>query len=858
MQLPDIIFSARLDQALGWTVLHSIWQITLIALIAAFVLWRCENRSAQLRYRIVNGALLVSFLTCCATFVLYMRSDAYQWRQVRMELLNRQDAAQTTGIANVDEEGDAQQAAKEAPVSRHYDAIMQLRSPKHNFRPVAPDFIDYFNEHLPLLILLWIVGLCIGLFRLMSGFSYLHTLRKRLNFPADPFWEETLHRIAQQIALSRPVALLESALVRTPLTIGYLKPVILFPIGMINRLSEQEVEAILAHELAHIVRHDYLFNLLQHLIETLLYYHPAVWWLSAQVRNERESACDDMAISLLDNNRLRYAKALVVLQDMAMLPHSPALALTGTGKGQLLLRIQRIFSPQHFHINIMEKWIATLLVACSIVALAWGQHFSSHQSYNFNANTAEAEKGDPNSGVWQADVFKDSICLNLSGGNRNNHWSFGSCYLQSAFKDFAKTGDVQYSLSRPAGTLVFTGKMEGETGYGRYTFTPDANYIAELNKQGIKPSDDFLMIHLFFADFDIHYVQNMKKAGIEKIDEEKLTELAVFKIDAEEAKKMVDMSKKAGKSSVSADDLVQLKIANVTEKTIEELAKTGLKDLDFDQITQLSMHQVDPEFIREMNGIGFGTLDADQIFAAKIHNITPEYVQEIKNLNLGDLDFDEVMTLKIHDVDADFLNKMQGAGLKNLTFDELSQLKIHNITPEYIREMKLTGAIQNAEDLIMFKIHGITPEYMQEVKTWGLGSDLTVEEIQSLKIHGIDKAYIQKIQSLGFGKNLDEVMSAKIHDIDADFIKDMQALGFKNLTFDELMSARIHNIDGPFIRQFTEMGFKDQSMDDYMSARIHHLTPDFIKQAEKKGYKFPHLEEYANMKLRNGMLRRSE
>ena len=110
---------------------------------------------------------------------------------------------------------------------------------------------------------------------------------------------------------------------------GYLKPVILFPLGLVNQLSTSEVEAILAHEMAHIKRHDYIFNLLQMLVESIFYYHPGIWYISSRINAERENCCDDMAIAFTASN-VSYAKTLVKLQDLKRLGnYSPALSFSG-------------------------------------------------------------------------------------------------------------------------------------------------------------------------------------------------------------------------------------------------------------------------------------------------------------------------------------------------------------------------------------------------------------------------------------------------------------------------------------------------------------------------------------------------
>jgi len=114
------------------------------------------------------------------------------------------------------------------------------------------------------------------------------------------------------------------------MTIGALKPIILFPIGAVTYLSVEQMEAILAHELAHIRRNDYFFNILHSLVEIIFYFHPAVWWLSNTIRNERENCCDDIAVSV-SGNSLSYAKALVNLQELHA--HSPTLAMGFAGKG---------------------------------------------------------------------------------------------------------------------------------------------------------------------------------------------------------------------------------------------------------------------------------------------------------------------------------------------------------------------------------------------------------------------------------------------------------------------------------------------------------------------------------------------
>ena len=166
-----------------------------------------------------------------------------------------------------------------------------------------------------------------------------------------------LQRLADDIGYSRLVKVAESRLVRIPIVIGYFKPFILFPIGAINQMSVEEVEAVLAHEIAHLKRNDFLQNLAQSIIETIFYYHPAVWWISAVVRAERESCCDEIAVRMC-NSHLSYARALVKLQEVGSAP-ALALPFNSAKKRHLLNRVQRILNQPQNKSQTMEKIAAT-------------------------------------------------------------------------------------------------------------------------------------------------------------------------------------------------------------------------------------------------------------------------------------------------------------------------------------------------------------------------------------------------------------------------------------------------------------------------------------------------------------------
>src|SRR5262249_13851986 len=146
--------------------------------------------------------------------------------------------------------------------------------------------------------------------------------------PAEPAWQAIVTRLSRRLHIARRVRIFRSSLVDVPTVIGWLKPVVLVPASALAGLAPHQLEAVLAHELAHIRRHDYLVNLMQTLVETLLFYHPAVWWLSRRIRLERENCCDDLAVHLC-GDPYTYARALADLEQLRGGRRQLALAATG-------------------------------------------------------------------------------------------------------------------------------------------------------------------------------------------------------------------------------------------------------------------------------------------------------------------------------------------------------------------------------------------------------------------------------------------------------------------------------------------------------------------------------------------------
>jgi hypothetical protein len=217
---------------------------------------------------------------------------------------------------------------------------------------------------MPLLVTGWLLGVAFLLGRMAGGWWQVRQVyRASLAAPASA-WQASCRRIACSMGLHAAARVVDSALVDVPTVVGCLRPVILLPVAAIASLQPSHVEAILAHELAHIRRHDYLVNLLQTVTETLLFYHPGVWWVSARIREEREHCCDDAAVDVC-GDRLSYARALTELETWRV--ESSALALAATA-GSLPGRVRRILRMPPAHEPPPTNWVATLVLVTVFTA----------------------------------------------------------------------------------------------------------------------------------------------------------------------------------------------------------------------------------------------------------------------------------------------------------------------------------------------------------------------------------------------------------------------------------------------------------------------------------------------------------
>lgn len=239
---------------------------------------------------------------------------------------------------------------------------------------LAPAEVEFASEatlveQMPALVTAWALGAALMLGRLALGLAWVGRARRR-SMPAPLAWQARLDALARRLGLKRAVNLRLLDDLSSPITLGMLKPCVLLPAALLSRMPADLLEALLAHELAHVRRWDYLANLLQSAVEALLFFHPVVWWLSARMRAERELVADEISADLLDDPH-RLARALHALSELQ--PRAlPAVAVAAQG-GDLLRRVERLLAPKPQATGWKLALPALLIAATSFVVQARGR-----------------------------------------------------------------------------------------------------------------------------------------------------------------------------------------------------------------------------------------------------------------------------------------------------------------------------------------------------------------------------------------------------------------------------------------------------------------------------------------------------
>lgn len=336
MRQLESFIGTPLASAIGWALLHSLWEGAIVAGVLAAVM--VAIRSSRVRYFAAGVAMLVMVVGFSFTLFNLLPKAMDGFGASGSRILPAWHDVAESGV----------------------------------FRSSRPNFAAF----VPWLAVFWITGVCVIYLRRLADCISVHRLRRRGVCSAPLRWQRELARLSVELRVSRSVLLMETCVAEVPLVLGHLRPMILMPIGLLAGLPPAQIEAILLHELAHIRRCDYLVNLLQRLVEGLLFYHPAIWWISRVMRAERENCCDDIAVSVSGDTQ-EYALALAALEQNRLKAYEAAIAATG---GSLMKRVRRLLYPERPNGAWAPFLAAAILILIAAVSLAARQPRVPHQS----------------------------------------------------------------------------------------------------------------------------------------------------------------------------------------------------------------------------------------------------------------------------------------------------------------------------------------------------------------------------------------------------------------------------------------------------------------------------------------------
>jgi beta-lactamase regulating signal transducer with metallopeptidase domain len=708
MSSVETILTDPIFQTLGWTLLHFIWQGSLVAALYALLAIWLRDSSSNLRYGAACLAMLLMLAFPIATGFVIDSS------------ITRSQISENTATATTPNL-ESHLSIKESSGFGSKEALSAARTdsnPRSLIMYIQGWTREQMPNFLPALVSIWLLGVSLLSFRFLGGWLIAHRLRGTETILVLHEWQEKVEQLSRRLKLSRPVRVCESLIAEVPTVVGWLRPVILLPASALSGLSEEQIEAILAHELAHIRRHDYLVNMLQTAVETLLFYHPGIWWLSRQIRIERENCCDDMAVAVC-GDVLTYARALTALEELRA--YTPELAVAATG-GSLLQRIERLIkvSPSSHR---PSTWSAGLIVIATIFSICAGAQTIFVRVKIDHAYTQPSAENSVSDNQVSTKEWK--IAEEKNG-------------------EFSST----QSINRQSGKSTAD---EKETGLNDIASKEQDERDETDQLSSVEQSDQKEWQE--FGDFN----DQLAAVGFAKLTVDQIFALKTYNVTSE----FIEEIRLLGYNNLTVDDLIGMKIQGVTPEFIRSIKMLGYNP-SIDALIGMKIQGVSSGYVQAIKALGLNNVSVDELIGMRIQGVTPEYIKMMQEYGFTDLNVDQLISMRIHGVTVSFIQENKALGFGNLSVDELISMRIHGVTPEYVRLVKGIGYNPSPDQLISMRIHGVTPEFIKEISEQGF-PNLSINKLIELRIHGVTPVFIKEAKARGFNDlSIDQMIKLKI------------------------------------------------------------------------------------------------
>jgi beta-lactamase regulating signal transducer with metallopeptidase domain len=620
--------SPELLQALGWTLLHFIWQGAGLAALFAVANTVCRRASTRYALAVITLILMMAAPVITFTWILQQANPA----------VGSGAQGYSAWVA----------APIHAATARIHSSAPAAETPARQ-----PAGMLWFVEA-------WFLGVVLLSLRTAGGLFVIERMRRKEIKPVPAVLLEKCMALQRRMGLARVIRYCECLRLDAPAVLGWFRPVVLLPARALTGLTEEQIEAVIAHELAHIRRLDCFVNLFQIGVETLLFYHPAVWWVSQRIRTERENCCDDEAIAVC-GDAVNYARALTLMEEWRTAP-SLMMAANRSPLSQRVLRLLGLDGPAG---RVRVAGLAVGFV-CLAGALLAGNAFLGVAHAALGAG-APAKQEQASSSVIVVRPNDAPESPKRSGG------------MGQASKDKDKEKDKNKDQQKSGDE---TNKKE--------------SYIDGMEAAGFKNLSADELIGMKIQGVTPAYVQEIHELGLRPSADE-FVGMRVQGITPEYIRDMRTVD-----ANLGVDELIGMKVQGVTPQYANEMRGLGLK-ADPENLIGMKVQGITPEYVRGIQAMGFKP-DTDELIGMKVQGITPEYVRAMQATGLKP-DVDNLIGMKVQGITPEYVKSMQEAGLKNLDCDELIGAKVQGITPEFIEKARKHGFQNLTLDKLMALKH---------------------------------------------------------------------------------------------------------------------------------------------------------
>jgi beta-lactamase regulating signal transducer with metallopeptidase domain len=617
-------------QSLGWTLVHFCWQAAAIALVYWLADVALSKARSHTRYLLALGAMLLTLLSALSTL-------AYEEAQGNPELFS---PSVLSTVAN---------ATAGSSISMDLAPAAQ---PNPANAATLPAALLHLSRLLPWLDVAWLLGVACLSIRTIGGWRMIERLRRSALLEAPEAVLATFARLRERLGIASPVSLRISEHVQGPLAMGIVRSLIILPASAVMALSPQQLEAVLAHELEHVRRADYFWNLIQTALETLFFFHPAVWWLGSRLRQLRELCCDDAAVQACADP-LIYATALLRLEERRSQQLGLAMALDGhRSSSGLRARISRVLGETNGEKRPRELPPLPLAAICAVFLLVL---LTGPQLFAGLLNTIQAQPA--------------PIASASASSKTELPVPAASPVVAAARVEPVPSTENNDALESSTAAAHGAGEGAGAgVGHGAGLSGP-GNEEQQTATPGAAPHKT-------------DYIDDMRAAGYDE-DIDKYVAMKIQGITPEYAQAMA----KIGFGKPSAGELIAMKIQGVTPQYVSELHAAGLQPGNIGDLISYRIFHVTPEFIAGMKAAGFDSIPPGQVIALRVQGVTPEYAGTVKQ-QYPNATVDELVQLRIFHIDDAFLAAAKHHGFTSLSIQKLVQLRISGILDDSATEPK--------------------------------------------------------------------------------------------------------------------------------------------------------------------------